>query len=234
MRCSNHVIAKNRHCGNSKPGAVELLKANTYYNMPVEEDLDIKRIQTLTDGVFAIAMTIIILEIKIPKGLDAISLNNHFLTHTIQELFIYCMGFITLGIFWIGSHFHHHHVMKTDRVISWLNIIFLMFICIIPFSINTLYNFRHFKLSIMFMSVNLIFSSLANYSMLWYAWKKRFIKPNFTLVHFVHAKHRILFPIYIYLAIILISFFSTSVPLYLFLIPVLLHAIPEKGNAKIS
>ena len=70
MRCSNHVIAKNRHCGNSKPVAVELLKANTYYNMPVEEDLDIKRIQTLTDGVFAIAMTIIILEIRIPKGLD--------------------------------------------------------------------------------------------------------------------------------------------------------------------
>lgn len=202
--------------------------------MHLEEGLDIKRIQALTDGVFAIAMTIIILEIKIPSGLNSVNLSNHFFEHTFQELTIYCMGFVILGIFWIGSHFHHHHVVKTDRVSSWLNIIFLMFICIIPFSISFLNNYRHDKLSIIFLSINLILSSFANYFMLWYAWRKKFITSNFTKEHYIHAKRRILYPIYIYLAIILISFFSASVALYLFLIPVILHTIPETGNKRIG
>jgi uncharacterized membrane protein len=202
--------------------------------MSSETELDIKRIQALTDGAFAIAMTIIILEIKIPIGLNSIELNRYFFEHTFQELLIYFLGFVTLGILWIGSHFHHHHVMKTDRTSSWLNIIFMMFVCIIPFSIGFLYKYRHDKLSIIVLSVNLVLSYATNLLMLWYAWKKTYIKPHFTIAHFTHAKHRILFPIYIYLAIILVSFFAPSIAIYLFMVPVLLHMIPEKGNIKIG
>lgn len=200
----------------------------------METELDIKRIQALTDGTFAIAMTIIVLEVRIPDGLSSVELGRYFVEHTFQELFIYFLGFVTLGIFWIGSHFHHHHVMRTDRTSSWLNILFLMFVCIIPFSVGFLYNYRHDKLSIIFLSVNLILSSISNYFMLRYAWKKEYFKPHFARNHFVHAKQRILFPIYIYGAIILLSFFSTSLALYVFLAPLILHIIPEKGNRKIG
>jgi uncharacterized membrane protein len=196
----------------------------------VDPDLDIKRIQSLTDGVFAIAMTIIILEIEIPEGLNPVDLYRHFVGQTLQEFFIYFLGFVMLGILWIGSHFHHHHVMKTDRISSWLNIFFLMFVSIIPFSVGFLYTYRHSKMSIIFLSVNLILASMANYLMLFYAWKRSYIKPHFSTGHYVHAKRRILFPIFIYLIIILISFFTPSVALYLFLIPVLVHIIPEIGN----
>lgn len=196
----------------------------------VDPDLDIKRIQSLTDGVFAIAMTIIILEIEIPEGLNPVDLYRHFVGQTLQEFFIYFLGFVMLGILWIGSHFHHHHVMKTDRISSWLNIFFLIFVSIIPFSVGFLYTYRHSKMSIIFLSVNLILASMANYLMLFYAWKRSYIKPHFSTGHYVHAKRRILFPIFIYLIIILISFFTPSVALYLFLIPVLVHIIPEIGN----
>lgn len=198
--------------------------------MTFETELDIKRIQALTDAVFAVAMTLLILEIKIPANLSPIELNKYFFCHTIPELFIYFIGFVTLGIFWIGSHYHHHHLLKTDRVSSWLNILFLMLICMIPFSIGFLRNYRHEKLSIIIYSINLIFSSAANYLMLLHAWKNNFIKPSFTTQHFNHAKQRILIPIYIYLTIIIISFFATYLAVYLFLIPVLLHIIPETGN----
>jgi uncharacterized membrane protein len=203
-------------------------------NMSLETELDVKRIQSLTDGAFAIAMTIMVLELEIPAGLSGAELHNYFFEHTFQELFIYFLGFVTLGILWIGSHFHHHHVMKTDRISSWLNIIFLMFICIIPFSIGFLINYRHDKLTIIFLSVNLILSNVANYLMLWYAWKKAYIKPYFTPGHFTHAKRRILLPIYIYLVTIPVSFFETMLALYLFIIPVVLHIIPEKGNKRIG
>lgn len=196
----------------------------------IDPDLDIKRIQSLTDGVFAIAMTIIILEIKIPEGLDPDTLYRHFMVETLQEIFIYFLGFVMLGILWIGSHFHHHHVMKTDRISSWLNILFLMFVSIIPFSVGFLYTYRHQKMSIIFLGINLIFASVSNYFMLSYAWKRSYIKPHFSTGHYIHAKRRILFPVLIYLLIILTSFFAPSVALYLFLIPVFVHIIPEIGN----
>lgn len=163
-------------------------------------------------------------------GFNSEGLNRYFLEHTLPELFIYFLGFVTIGILWIGSHFHHHHVMKTDRTSDWLNILFLMFVCVIPFSLGFLLKYRHDKLSIIFLSINLIFSSIANYSMLSYAWKRCYIKSHFTVSHFIHAKRRILFPVYIYLGIILISFFTTTVALYVFLLPILLSIIPEKGN----
>lgn len=198
--------------------------------MTYDSELDLKRIQSLTDASFAVAMTILILEVKIPPGLHRPELNHHFFFTAIPELFIYGIGFITLGIFWIGSHYHHHHLLKTDRVSSWLNILFLMLICIIPFSIGFLRNYVHEPLSIIFYSINLILASAINYGMLVYAWRKKYTRPHFTTADFYHARHRILIPIYIYASIIPVSFAWPAMSLYLFLVPFLLHIIPERGN----
>ena len=202
--------------------------------MSIDSELDTKRIQGLTDAAFAVAMTILILDVKIPDGLSSSELSTHFLLYAVPDLLIYFIGFVTLGIFWIGSHFHHHHLLRTDRICSWINILFLMMICIIPFSISFIRNYRHETLSIIVYSVNLIAASGANYLMLWYAWKKRYVKPYFTPKDFKHAKHRILIPIYFYLGIILISFFATNIALFLFFGPVVLHILPEKGNRAID
>ncbi len=196
--------------------------------------LDITRIQALTDSIFAVAMTILILEIKIPVGLSSIDLTKYFFRNTFSELFIYFLSFVTLGIFWIGSHFHHHLITQTDRISSWFNIFFLMLICIIPFSAGFLNHYKHEKLSIIFYSINLIIASLFHFFMLVYAWKKKYVKPYLTDDQYQNAKHRILIPIYFYLAIIPISFFSPDVAIYLFLIPVALHVLPESGNKQIS
>lgn len=198
--------------------------------MAIETELDIKRIQALTDATFAVAMTILILEVKIPHGLSSVELSKYFREHTFIELFIYSIGFVTLGIFWIGSHFHHHHLVKTDWVSSWLNILFLMFICIIPFSISFLKNYRHEKLSVVFYSINLLVASIFNYLMLWYAWTNKYLKPYYTYSNYKDSRRRILIPIYCYLSIIFISFFSTDVAILFFLFPVMIHLIPEKAN----
>lgn len=202
--------------------------------MNLETELDTKRIQSLTDATFAVAMTILILDVKIPPGLNRLELKEHFFKHSLQELFIYFIGFTTLGIFWIGSHFHHHHLLRTDRVSSWMNIFFLMFICMIPFSIGFLIHYRHEKLSIIFYSVNLIISGIANYFMLWYAWKKNYLKPYYSKKHFKDSRRRIFIPIYFYVFIIVISFFFMEIALYSFLLPLIIHLIPEKANDQTS
>lgn len=192
--------------------------------------LDIKRIQALIDATFAVAMTILILETNIPSGLDANQMKDHFLYSTISELFIYFLSFLTLGVFWIGTHHHHHLILKTDKTSSWLDIIFLMFICVIPFSAGFLNHYRQEPLSIIFYSSNLILVSSFHFLKLVYAWKKNYIKPHITYRQYKNARFKILLPIFIYIAIIPISFFSPLISLFLFPLLFVLHALPEKEN----
>lgn len=194
--------------------------------------LDVKRIQMLTDAIFAVAMTILILELKIPDGLSTKGVFSEFFTHTISQLGFYFFSFIILGIFWTGSHFHHHLITETDRISSWINILFLMFICVIPFSASFINHYRHERLSIIFYALNLIMASILNLLMLAYAWKRKYIHPHVSKATFINARHRILFPIYIYLLVIAVSFVSTRFAMLLFLTPILLHLIPEAINKK--
>jgi uncharacterized membrane protein len=87
-----------------------------------EYKLDLKRIQNLTDATFAVAMTLLILNFETPPGLSSGEFMHFFYHDLAADIVIYVIGFITLGIFWIGSHYHHHIIHCTDRISSWLNI----------------------------------------------------------------------------------------------------------------
>jgi len=67
--------------------------------------------------------------------MGSIELQKYFLDYILPELLIYVIKFFTLGIFWIGSHFHHNVFPKTDFICSCLNVLFLMMICRIPFEV---------------------------------------------------------------------------------------------------
>lgn len=192
-----------------------------------------KRILGLTDATFAVAMTLLILEIKTPAGFSPKEFTVYFYQHLLSDIFIYIIGFITLGIFWIGSHYHHHILLKTDRISSWLNIAFLMTICAIPFCISQIKNYKEERLSLIFYCIILIIASIINLLMISYAWKKKHTLEHYTSAHFENARVRILVPIFIYAANILISFVSTNIALWVFLVPFVLHIFPEKYNKSI-
>src|SRR5215469_12010860 len=51
---------------------------------------------------------------------------------------IYALSFVVLGTYWVGNHFQFHFVRKVDRGFLWLNLLFLLFITLLPFSTNLL------------------------------------------------------------------------------------------------
>lgn len=196
--------------------------------MNTKDKLDLKRIQNLTDATFAVAMTLLILDIKTPLRLSSGEFSQFFFHDLAADIFIYVIGFITLGIFWIGSHYHHHIIHRTDRISSWLNIIFLMTICLVPYCISLIRNYREERSSIIFYSIVLITASAVNLMMLIYAWRKKHTYVHYTSAHFRNAKFRIILPIVIYAVNICISFLSTRTALAIFLLPLLMHILPEK------
>lgn len=94
------------------------------------------RIEALTDGIFAIAMTLLVLTLDLPeveKGLTQTGL-HHLLMAQRDIFFNYALSFVLLAILWIIHHQQFHFIKRTDRKHLWINIFTLMFIALIPFS----------------------------------------------------------------------------------------------------
>ncbi len=99
-----------------------------------------RRLEALADGVFAIAMTLMVLELAIPfiSG-DSTNIEITKALFSIwPRLLTYFLSFMILGVFWLIHHFIFENVKAYDTTIAWLNIIFLMFVSLIPFTTSFL------------------------------------------------------------------------------------------------
>lgn len=182
-------------------------------------ELNVNRIQALTDAVFAIVITILSLTLVIPPGENENDLKRFLLDQIIPKLFIFFLGFIVVGAFWVDTHFNHHHMVKTNIFSIWLNIFFLMFVCLIPFSSGFLANYLYTSISIIVYSLNLILVSLLHLAMLVYSWEKRFIDPTVSRTLYHNMCWRIILPTIIYILIIPLAYLKKGWVVYLFIAP---------------
>jgi TMEM175 potassium channel family protein len=89
------------------------------------------RLEAFTDGVIAIIITIMVLELKVPHGSDFAALAS-----SVPVLLAYVLSFINVGIFWNN---HHHMLHATDRIdgrVLWANLFLLFWLSLIPFVIR--------------------------------------------------------------------------------------------------
>jgi uncharacterized membrane protein len=86
------------------------------------------RVEAFSDGVFAILITIMVLELKVPHGVEFVSLKP-----VIPVFFSYVLSFIYLGIYWNNHHHLLHTVKKVTGNILWANLHLLFWLSLIPF-----------------------------------------------------------------------------------------------------
>jgi len=194
----------------------------------MEPKLDTKRVQSLTDATFAVVMTLLIFEVKIPTGLTEKQLMNYFYDKEITAFIVFFISFILLGIFWIGNHYYQSLIINTNRFNTFLNIIFLSIICVFPFSAKLLIEYQNQHFSFIFFSINMIVARFLHFLIIVYSDKKGFFDPETTSSKQVQQlKRRVFFPLIIKLLLIPLSFWVLNLSVYLFMIPILLHLIPE-------
>lgn len=87
------------------------------------------RMEAFSDGMFAVIITIMVLEIKVPRGLDLLALRS------VTPVFLsYVLSFVYVGIYWNN---HHHLLHATERVagsILWANLHLLFWLSLVPFA----------------------------------------------------------------------------------------------------
>jgi uncharacterized membrane protein len=101
------------------------------------------RMEALTDGIFAIAMTLLVLELKSPD-LPKSTSPQELLSKIGEEapaFFSFLMSFLYCGLLWIMHHLAMHFVRHLQIALVWLNMLFLMSISIMPFSCGLLGHF---------------------------------------------------------------------------------------------
>lgn len=89
------------------------------------------RLEAFSDGVFAIVITLLILDIRFPE-VDY-SQFAATLKSVLPRILAYVLSFIIIGLYWVIHHNSMHAVKKTDRGFLWLNILFLLCVSFIPF-----------------------------------------------------------------------------------------------------
>ncbi len=101
------------------------------------QGLPANRIEALSDGIFAVAMTILVLEIHVPERVAGEALSAH-LWMLWPKIASYAIGFIVIGTVWVGHHIHFHYIRRVDRALLWINLLLLMSVSFLPFCVALL------------------------------------------------------------------------------------------------
>ncbi len=130
------------------------------------------RLEALSDGVFAIVMTILVFSIKVPTlqpGGTSTDLWSALVALG-PLLLSYFVSFLVLAMFWLSHHFFYSAFTKNiDRVLAMLNILYLSFIALVPFSAQLLGTYPEQSLSGIVYGINLMIISVIALVVIYYA-----------------------------------------------------------------
>ena len=125
----------------------------------------VERLAALSDGFFAVAMTLLVLDLRVPAA-EAIH-SEHDLGHALialtPRLIVFLMSVMTNGIFWVGQQTQLNHFARADRNLAWIHIAFLCAVSLTPFSTSLLAEFIHYRTALLVYWSNIVLLGLTLY-----------------------------------------------------------------------
>ena len=192
-----------------------------------------QRIEAFSDGVFSIAITLLILEVKIPHlGATGQSL-GHALLALWPAYLTYILTFVTVGIYWANHNYIFRLYQKTDHVFNMLNVIFLMCVSFMPLPASTLGEYVlspiHRQSAVIFYTVGLLLPGLT-WLLVWlYASHDyRLIDPRLTPQYVQRMTRQYVFSTFLYLLALLASLWNPIVGLCVAAGLTGLYLLPQK------
>ena len=195
--------------------------------MTQEYGLKVSRLEGLTDGIFAIAMTILVLDLQLPRGLILPqNLANELREEIFLKLFVYVGSFIILGTCWVAMQFQMSALERVNRTYLWTHVFYLMGVCVVPFSASLMAEYPDTAVSIYFFACNLLFISLNQYVIyccsLFYGLNKPFYTGE---VRYAIVRRIFVAPVF-YVAALVLAQWNTHIAFILLIVPTLIYVKP--------
>ncbi len=131
----------------------------------------VERLADLSDGVFAVAMTLLVLDLHAP-AMEAIHSERDLAQALIPlapRLLVYMMSFLTLGIFWVGQQTQLNAMGGSNRDLSWIHLGFLFAVSLMPFSTALMAEFIAYRLALLLYWANILLLGLVLFASWRYA-----------------------------------------------------------------
>src|SRR5271165_3172441 len=150
----------------------------TLYNRIAGQSVE--RLAALSDGIFAVAMTLMVLDLRLPAS-EAIHSEHDLgraLVALLPRLLTYLMSFLTLGIFWVGQQAQLNHLARSDRHLSWIHLGFLFAVTLSPFSTMLLAEFMVYRGALLVYWGNILLLGAVLYVSWGYALRAELVKDD--------------------------------------------------------
>jgi uncharacterized membrane protein len=112
----------------------------------------LERLTALSDGLFAVAMTLLVLDLRVPVSTAGSAYSEHGLWGALLKLgpsfAAYLLSFTMLGTFWLAQHTLLSILGRCDRTLTWINLGFLFVVSLLPFSAALLAHYVHLRLAV--------------------------------------------------------------------------------------
>lgn len=202
-----------------------------------KNDNDIKettRIETFSDGVFAIAITLLVLElIQALHSQNDVGLLKTFLDHW-RSFLAFLIGFVTIFVCWINHHVAFEYITKVDTKLIWINgfLLFLVTLTPLPTAVFAEYLENESNTALAIFGFNYIMISIAADSICTYAYNHHLIKEEYREFYYSY-KMIYRYAIFYTLIVFFLCFVSIIVPIILYTLLFALFSAPKEFASRL-
>lgn len=194
------------------------------------ESVEFARTLTFTDGLFAIAMTLLVVDLAVPTLSDGASVSElaDKLNDDSAKFISFFISFAVIGRYWLAHHTYFSAVAQIDRTLIALNLVYLAFIAFLPFPTALLGEYFENPLSIAIYAVNVAIVSGMEVILFSHAQNHDLLERKLPRDVYRYGVAMSLAPVFFFLLSIPVAFISTTVAVCMWFLGIPLAAIAER------
>lgn len=189
------------------------------------------RIEAFSDGVFAIVITLLVLEIHVPivSGPNVSQALSRSLLAMAPKFLSYILSFAIVCIWWVAHHYLFHLLRKSDRALLWLNSLFLLWLAFIPFPTALMGDYPRERISVMCYGAVMALAGISFSAMRYYAFfVGKLAQPGLDPALLRRAMLKSILNPILHLIALLLALVSTKIAIALYVMIPLLFFIPSR------
>ena len=193
------------------------------------------RLETLGDGVFAIAMTVLVLGIAVPNAPEGKLWAQ--LVELWPKFASYALSFVMLGVLWIGHYYQFQYIKRLDRTLIWINLFLLLTVTFLPFCAGVLGNSYEDRVSVIIYGGSILASGSLLFAHWRYATSRRLCAPDLPQLVVTNLSARISIGMIVSALAIAVGFIDTRISLAVFCVlpvPYMRRSAVERAAARNS
>ncbi|MGI8468589.1 MAG: TMEM175 family protein [Pyrinomonadaceae bacterium] len=191
-----------------------------------------ERVEAFSDGVFAIILTLLVLELRVPEIANHSSFGQYAaaMLPLIPKFVSFVLSFVIISIHWVGHHYFFRHLRDAPLGLVWLNNLFLLWLCFMPFPTAMLGDHPTDQFPILLYGVNQLLAALTFFAFRSYAGNNKLFVDNES-AKAMGPRHSIP-AVTIFILSILLAFVNVYLSLICFLLVPLLYFVPNMIRSK--